>query len=482
MNLASPSRTSPRTGRHLLGSGPANRRILAVAWPVVLSTLSQTLLVTVDFVMVGLVSTDALAGVGQAGTFMSLFLSVSGSLGFGLSTAVAMALGAGRRADAGRLASQGLAFGLLLGAGLAMGCAALLGPGFTVMGLDPPVLAASLAYGYPFCWGLVLAAPAAMASAVLCAHARTGPVLVASLVSVVVNLAGDWLLIFGNLGAPALGVAGAAWASVAATAASLVYLLGALMRRRAELLLVSPWGLAGFGATVSAVVRLGITTTLDWLAWVTGIYALAWMLAPFGATHLAVFHTQIKVQAFFILACHGLSVANNTLIGRAHGAVQPRRIGLWHGHCLRLGLLSLIPAISLLVWPEAVFGVFNLSPAELAVVAPPRLIGAVTLVMVAMSVVNNLTGSSLRSVGVVRFYLVTLSVAVPVVVLSGFTMTRALEWGALGAMLATTLDEMWRAAANTWRFRRVVAISAPSPPHPDRSRGARLRKWVHLNR
>jgi len=449
-----------RTPRHLLGRGPANRRILAIAWPVVLSALSQTLLVTVDFVMVGWVSTDALAGVGQAGTFMSLFLSVGGSLGFGLSTAVAVRLGAGRRAEAGRVATHGLLFGVVLGVGLAAGCVALLGPGFAVMGLDPPVLAASLAYGYPFCWGLVLAAPAAMAGAVFGAHGRTGPVLVSSLICVAVNLVGDWALIFGNLGAPALGVAGAAWASVAATGASLLYLLAALMRRRAALSLVSSRPFAGWSATVGDVVRLGITTTLDWLAWVVGIYALAWMLAPFGAVHLAVFHTQIKVQAFFILACHGLSVANNTLIGRAHGARQPRRVGLWHGHCLRLGVLSLIPALGLLVCPAWIFGLFSLTPAELGSVADPRLIGGVTLLVLAMSMVNNLTGSSLRSVGVVRFYLVTLSVAVPVVVLCGWTLTRGLGWGALGAMLATALDEVWRAVASTRKLRRVRAGGA----------------------
>ena len=432
----------------------ANRQILTIAWPVALSSLSQTLLVNVDFMMVGWVGTEALAAVGQAGTFMHLFLIVCQSLGFGLSTALAMHLGANRRDAAGRMVAHGLLFGLLLGSVLAVGCRALLAPAFAAMDLTPEVRALTLEYGAVFAWTLPLAGVSGMANAAFGAYARTRPVLVASLILAAVNLIGDWALIFGKFGLPALGVRGAAWASVLASAAALAYQLAALLWMRRELQLTVPRRPAVFAQTVRTVLRLGVSTTIEWSFWIVGLYALTWLLAPAGAVHLAVFHAQMKVQSFFMLGVRGLTTANNAMIGRAHGGGKPARVGLWHAHNLRLGVLSLIPGLLLVLTPEWVFALFNLSATELDAVGGARLVGAVALWVLVARLVNTVTGSSLRSVGVVRWFFGLQAAALLLTVFAGWGLTRAVLWGAVGAMLATAADETFRAVGNTWRFGR----------------------------
>ncbi len=356
-----------------------------MAWPVVLSALSQTLLVNLDFMMVGWLSTDALAGVGQAGTVLTVFLIFCVSLSFGLSTAVSQRLGAGDREAAGRIAVHGVLFGLLLGMVLTVLAWLSVGRTLGLMGMEPAVEAQALDYGRVFIFSLLLAGPAAMANAVFSGFTQTRPVLVASVILMVVNAVADWLLIFGNLGCPRLGVAGAAWASVIASAASLAYQVAALLWRRQVFELSLPRSPRRFVATAGEVVRLGITTTAEWGMWFVGIFVLTVWLGPFGSVHLAVWHVQMKVQSFLMLGIRGLSTANNAMIGRAHGGDQPRRIGLWHGHNLRLGWLSLIPAAVLLLgFPAAVFAAFNIDAAELAQVAPPRLLGGILVVVMGL--------------------------------------------------------------------------------------------------
>ncbi len=429
---------------------------MAIAWPVVLSALSQTLLVNLDFMMVGWLSTDALAGVGQAGTFMTMLLMLCASLSFGLSTAIAQRLGARDTQAAGRIAVHGVLFGLLLGLGLTALAWALLDFTLAMMGMHSPVEAMALEYGRVFVLCLALMGPAAMANAVFSGFAWTRPVLIASVILMGVNAVGDWLLIFGNLGFPRMGVAGAAWASVIANAASLAYQVGALLWRRRDLQLSLPRSPRRFAATVGEVLRLGITTTVEWSMWFVGIFMLTVWLGPFGSVHLAVWHVQMKVQTFLMLGIRGLNTANNAMIGRAHGGAQPRRIGLWHGHNLRLGWLSLIPgALLLLVFPQAVFAVFNLSPQELASVAAPRLLGGLMLLMLCVRLVNIITGSSLRSVGVVRFFFYLAPTALVLVLVAGAVLIRGLQWGALGAMVAMSIDETWRTGLLTRRFLRL---------------------------
>ena len=439
----------------------ANRRIVAIAWPVALSALSQTLLVNLDFMLVSWLSVDALAGVGQAGTFMTLFLILCGSLSFGLSTAISMRLGARDRAAAGRIAVHGLIFGLLLGAALTAVAAATLGWTLGLMGMEPVVETAARDYGRVFILTLLLAGPWAMANAVFSGYAQTRPVLIASIILVVVNLVGDALLIFGLLGAPRLGVVGAAWASVIASAAALTYQLAALWRRRHVLQLSLPRSPRRFAATVGEVTRLGITTAMDWLMWFAGIFMLTVWLGPFGSLHLAVWHVQLKMQSFLMLGVRGLNTANNAMIGRAHGGAQPARIGLWTVHNLRLGALSLVPAaVLLLLFPAAVFGLFNVSAEELATVAPPRLLGGVLVVIMGLRLINTITGSSLRSVGVVRFFFFLTPTILIIALLAGALLIRELQWGALGAILAMGADESCRAVLMTRRFLKLKRESS----------------------
>lgn len=433
-----------------------NRRIMAIAWPVMLSALSQALLTNIDFVMVGQISTDALAAVGVAGTFMTIFFIVGNSLSFGLSTCVSMRLGEQDRATAGRVAVHGLIFGVLLGLALFATCRSVLGLVFGSMDLEPAVRQLTLDYSRVFVFGLLVSALGGMAGATFGAYTKTRPVLIASLIMVAVNLVGDYVLIFGKLGFPAMGVRGAAWASVSAVFCSTAYLLVMLACSVQAFELSLPRSPAAFGRTVATILRLGISTTIEWSLWFVGVFVITVWLSPFGAVPLALFHVSIKVQNFLMLAVRGFVVANNAMIGRAHGGRQPRRIALWHHHNLRLGYISIIPGLLLLlVFPGWLFGWF-IPLEELEQIGSPWWLGVAVAGVLVVRMINTIAGSSLRSVGVVTFFVYLLLASQGLALGTGLLTLKGAAWGFWGALLATAVDESFRAAVSAVKLRRMI--------------------------
>ncbi|MEM9418165.1 MAG: MATE family efflux transporter [Planctomycetota bacterium] len=450
------SRLFPAPPPRVLGSSKVNRKIMVIAWPVMLSNLSQTLLTNIDFIMVGQVSTDALAAVGVASTFMTLFYILGGSLSFGLSTCVSIRLGEQDHVLAGRVSVHGLIFGVLLGALLFVVSRSLLSLVFGSMELEPEVRRIALEYSELFVWGLWLAPLGAMAAAVFGAYTRTRQVLVSSLIMVGVNLVGDYMLIFGKFGAPAMGPRGAALASVLAVIMSTAYLAAAMWWLRRPLELSLPRSPKLFGQTVASILRLGISTTIEWLLWFVGIFIITIWLAPFGAVHLALFHVSMKLQGLLMLAVRGFTVANNAMIGRAHGGQQPSRISMWHYHNLRLCLMSLVPGILLLtVWPSWIFGWF-IDIEEIRQIGSPFWIGTAVVGVVAARMVNTLTGSSLRSVGVLLFFIYLLLISQAITLGFGYAVLRVMQWGFWGALAAAALDEVFRGVVSTVKLRRLM--------------------------
>ena len=188
--------------------------MLSLALPVVLAELGWMSMGIVDVMMVGRVSAEAIGAVG-IGRIAFYAVTVFGmGLLLGLDTLVSHAYGEGRPGECRRWLVQGLYLALTIGIPIT----ALLHMGSPLLerwGIDPGVLEEAL----PYLRALALErhSPAAvLGAASLPARNRPGcaRVMIALISANGVNLIGNWILIFGNLGAPALGAEGAGWSSL----------------------------------------------------------------------------------------------------------------------------------------------------------------------------------------------------------------------------------------------------------------------------
>ncbi len=187
-----------------------------VAAPVVLINVGLQAMGVVDTLMVGRLGGAAIAAV-ALGNFYFFNVSVFGiGLLFAIDPVVAQAVGAGDRLGI----TRGVQRGLVLAFGVSLVVMAALLPGewlLTVLDQPPDVVDETAVYARRRVLGVLPFFFFAVLRQALQAMGPVRPIIVAAVVANLVNAAANWLFIFGNFGAPALGVEGAGYATAIAT-------------------------------------------------------------------------------------------------------------------------------------------------------------------------------------------------------------------------------------------------------------------------
>lgn len=208
-----------------LTQGPVTGHILALAAPMAIGMLVQTLYFMVDLYFVARLGDTALAGVSAAGNFTFAVLALTQMLGVGTVTLISHAVGAGDRDGANLVFNQSLVLAALCALVALAGGLTLAGPYMAAVGADAATAAAGGAYLRWFVPGLALQfAMVAMGSA-LRGTGIAKPTMLVQLATVLVNIVLAPVLIAGvGTGRP-LGVAGAGLASTIAVAAGTLLLV-----------------------------------------------------------------------------------------------------------------------------------------------------------------------------------------------------------------------------------------------------------------
>ena len=194
--------------------------LTGIALPVTLQSLLQSSFGVVDQVMIGQLGSESIAGIGLGGKFISVYTVVLGAVAAAAGIMVAQYVGARDRRRMGRGFYLNLILGLML-AGVFMGLCLFLPD--RIMALyteDMAVKSQAVPYLRLYSFSFLLVAISTIMSVFLRCIGKAAFPLAASFISVLLNTGLNYLLIFGKCGAPAMGVRGAAFASVIAQAAA----------------------------------------------------------------------------------------------------------------------------------------------------------------------------------------------------------------------------------------------------------------------
>jgi putative MATE family efflux protein len=355
----------PRT--RLLLEGPVAATLLRLAAPNVLVMVLQAAVSTMDAVFVGWLGSDALAGVALVFPLVMLMQTMSaGGMGGGVASAVARALGAGRRADANALVAHACVIALVMA-----GCFTLLlelgGPAlYHVMGgrgeaLDAAVRYSRVLFGGALAYwlfntlGSVVRGTGNMA--------LPASVMVASSV-LYIALAPALILGWGPL--PRIGIAGAAAASVVSFSAGSLALLAFLFSRRS---LVRPTlrGLRLRRALFRDILSVGAPGALNTIFTNLTIVVLTSLVGPFGGAALAGYGLGARLEYLQIPIVFGLGSALVTMVGTSVGAGDRERAlrVAWTGTAMAAGVTGTIGILAAL-FPQAWLGLFTTDPDVLA--------------------------------------------------------------------------------------------------------------------
>jgi putative MATE family efflux protein len=360
----SPTGMSPRTRRLL--SGPIIPTLLALAWPNVLVMLAQASTGLIETWFVSRLGLDALTGMALVFPgFMMMQMLSGGAMGGGISSAIARALGSGRREDANALVWHAviinLALGLLFSAlVLTFGRSLYEALGGQGASLDSALLYSNVVFAAtPLVW---------LMNGLASIIRGTGNMLVPALavcLGVALLIPLSPALIFGLGPFPAMGVTGAGLAVLLTTAMTTLVLAWYVLSGRA---LVRPGALRPRRAMFFDILRVGAVasvSTLQTSLTIALLTALVGLAA--GPDAVAGYGTGARLEFLLVPLVFGLGAPLVALVGTNIGAGQRQRalrIALIGG-AVAFGLCEAV-GLAAAVWPEAWLGLFGNDPRMLA--------------------------------------------------------------------------------------------------------------------
>jgi MATE family, multidrug efflux pump len=351
---------------HLL-NGPIVPTMLGLAAPTIVVLVVQTMVGVTETYFVSFLGTDALAGAALVFPILMLMQMMSnGGIGGGVASAVARALGAGRKDDAEALVLHALALAVVLGLVFTAGELLFGGTLYRSLGGDDGALAAALAYGHVVFAGAVLVWIVSLMAAALRGSGNVVVPAAVTLAGVVVLVPLSPALIFGWGPFPRLGMAGAGLAVVVYYLCATVALIGYLRSRRRALRLPLDlrrlkWRLFADVLGVGGLSALGTVQANLTVVLITGA------VGRFGAEAIAGYGIASRLDYILIPLLFGLGTGVVTLVGVNVGAGQierARRIA-WTGGLIAAGFTEAIGLAAALA-PRAWLGLFSDDPTVLA--------------------------------------------------------------------------------------------------------------------
>jgi len=444
------------------------RAMLHLALPVVVIQVGIMAMGVVDTIMAGHLSMLALASVALGNLyFFGLAVFGMGTL-MVLDPVVAQAVGAQDEPAVAR----GVQRGVVLAAVLSVPAAILLvlaRPFLTLAGQPDDVIPLASAYAarmapgiFPFFLFIVLRQS-------LQSMRRTRPIIIAIVVANLVNAALNWVLIFGHLGAPALGVVGSAWATTISRWLLAIVLFALTWKQLAPYLRPfhpEVWQLAPLGRMLRLGVPIGLQFVLEFGAFAFVALMMGWL----GTREMAGHQVAINLASLTFMVPLGVSDAASVLVGQAVGRGDPAGARGSAGAALLCGAgFMTLTAVLFLTLPGPLARLYSrdLDVVELAVILIPM--AGIFQVFDGLQAVG---GGILRGLGQTRVPMVVnllgyWVLGLPVSYYLGFVAGRGpvgLWWGlVLGlGVVATVL--LFRVRAGLARQQSRVVIDLPGPP------------------
>ena len=295
------------------------RLTLALALPIVVGQVSQMLMGVTDSIMIGRLGAVPLA----ASAFASGVFSVFFVVGIGLLLPVAVFVSREHGAGNDRAGARWLQHGVAL-AGVAslieIGVMFGLARAFHHMGQPPEVLSEIGPFYTLIAVSLLPVLVFQVFRQFAEALGRPWVPMFIMLAAVALNIGLNWIFIYGNLGAPALGLTGAGWATLASRIAALVAII--LWLRKAEAfrrVFPDTWITGLQLAHIREMLRIGVPAAVMLFFEVGGFMVAAVMMGWLGATALAAHQIALSCAAFMFMFPLGLSMAVGMRIGKAVG-------------------------------------------------------------------------------------------------------------------------------------------------------------------
>ena len=450
-------RATSRLALHVADS----RTVIRLAYPVVLGSLSYTLLSVIDTAMLGRLGAIPLAASGVAGVLFFALVFPLSSVSVGVQTLASRRFGEERFTSCGQILHTGVVAAVVLGVPLVV-----LSP--WIARFAAPALsndAAVVALGRSYLQYRLLGAGFMFANwvfgAFYAAIGQTRHQMIASIMVTLTNIVLDYVLIFGHLGAPAMGVVGAAVASTIAVGVGVAYYIAVTLRPRIRDRFATFRRDHASVAWVRPMLRLSLPIVGQRILSHGSWFVFFLVVARIGTLELAASNVIRSIYSLTIMIAAGLGTASAALVGHRMGAGDPERAERLAWESTRLAAYSMgFLGLLFLVIPGWVFRIYT---GDIAVIEagllPLRILGFVQ----AFAGVTLVLSMSLQGSGNTRFVLlaelaVCSTLYLPVVYFLGLHTSLGLVGAWMGEYfywIALALIMSVKFAQGSWKHTQV---------------------------
>jgi MATE family, multidrug efflux pump len=376
------SATSARL-RHIFGgeifmiTWERTRTISALTFPVVIALSSTLIMSLIDLAMVGTLGNHAIAAVGLSVFSNTLVLAFVVGIGPAVQGLVARRRGAGSTEPICLPLNAGLLTALIVGIPLTILCYVVTPLLFSSISSDPEVTKV----GVPFLRTLYAAIIAAGMQNAFRGYwyGMEKPKVFMAIVFFTncLKIGGNYILIFGKFGAPALGATGAAVSTVVSLHMGVIinFALVYFFSRKDGFLNVRPER-----SLLARVFKLGLPATMQEFFFAAGYIVFFWIVGQVGTAELAATNVLVRITMVLVILAMSLAAASATLVSKTLGEGDHAGAGQWGWDIGKLGVIGItLLGVPLFLFPKFFLSIFLSDPHAISLaVIPLRLVGATT--------------------------------------------------------------------------------------------------------
>lgn len=308
-----------------MGTMPVNRLLVSMSLPMIASMLVQAMYNIIDSIFVARISEEALAAVSMAFPIQNLMIAVSAGTCVGVNALLSRSLGEGRRDEAQLAAVNGIFLAIL--GGLVFALFGIFGSRVYFESQTDNALIIEQGVQYlEICTILSIGIFMEMTlERILQSTGRTIYNMYSQGVGAITNIILDPIMIFGLLGCPAMGIRGAALATVIGQifAAILSFFFN---RAKNEDVHISLRGFRPNGRIIRVIYEVGVPSIIMQSISSVMTYGMNLILISFSATAVTVFGVYYKLQSFIFMPIFGLNNGMIPIVAFNYGAKQKKRI------------------------------------------------------------------------------------------------------------------------------------------------------------
>lgn len=431
------------------------RKLLIIAVPIIMSNIISQLQMLIDRIFLGHADNLYMSALSNVTSPMWATMSFCFALSAGASILISQSVGAGNREHIEEYAGAMIKYNNIIPMLLFLFWLFLSEPVFKFMGVSDNLMPMCLSYARFYAPVFILTGLGGSLSVILQTSNYTKPMVVYGLLRAGLNIVLDYILIYGKLGVPALGIKGAAIGTAIAEYLGAIFMTYVFFTSKKLGTRPSMKGIRRAKlSTYLASAKLGVNTALEDFAWNIGNLCLIRILNTINEFAAGIYSIIFGVEVLAVVVVGAIGNSTMTLTSEATGKkdlAQYKGVCICaYGLCIIIAVIMIILGITI---PEQIIALFTNDSSIITTSSIYLLIIGINLFSKSANII---IGNGIRGSGNTKWMLYTqIFGTISIVGVAAF-FVYVCKFGITGVFLAVLVDEAVRALINFWKYLRIV--------------------------